>query len=111
MNKGDYVSLKKLAAIDNAEFRTPEWSEYAPGENNFGVSVPVEYQVTGVLIWNLQPGSSVAVDRDSRNGVPSKGILQTSRLMSIEKVNQNKFFLETRNSRYEMEILKNVKLN
>lgn len=97
MNANAYVTVKKLKACDNPAFPTPKFEDYRPGEDNGPVSLPVEYTITGKLLYDVQPGGLIFVARDSRNGVPIDGNFCSSPVVKIEG---NQVF--TRNSVYQV---------
>lgn len=98
------VKIQKLSAVDNPEFPTPSKEHFVDGEAHHGVSIPVEYTITGVMRNDLEVGQSLMVARDTRNGVEAIGIFYTSVVTSIEPFNGGLFF-STQNSKYRLEWL------
>ena len=58
-------------------------------------SIPVEYNLEGILSFPIEVGESVIVQRTKRNGVEAYGMFSTSRVTEVG----DKYF-KTRNSLY-----------
>ncbi len=97
INKGDIVTIKKLKAVDNPKYPTPPVEGYIYGVDNGDVSLPVEYEIEGKLLTNIEVGSCVSVARERRNSTYAPGLFASSVVASI---NGNKFL--TQNSVYEV---------
>ena len=97
MNK---VKITKIAISDNPEVDTPCMKDYKAGQDNGNVSLPVEYWIEGYLMNEPKIGTSVLVNRTSRNGVDCAGIFTTSQ---VTKILEDGF--ETLNSIYKVEVL------
>ena len=63
-------------------------------------SIPVEYNLEGILSFPIQVGESVIVQRTKRNGVEAYGVFSTSR---VTEVGDNYF--KTQNSVYSYKYL------
>ena len=63
-------------------------------------SIPVEYNLEGSLIYDIEVGKNVIVDRTKRNGVEVRGMFTTSR---VTEVGDNYF--KTQNSVYSYKLL------
>ena len=97
MNK---VKITKIATSATPEVETPCMNNYIAGEDNGPVSLPVEYWIEGYLMNEPKVGTSVLVNRTSRNGVDCAGIFTTSQ---VTKILPDGF--ETLNSIYKVEVL------
>lgn len=102
INKEIFVRIRKLAAVKNPDVETPEWDEYNVGQvQKESGSIPIEYEVKGFLMSELQVGRHLNILRTERNGEKVSGVMITSK---VTKVTDSGF--ETCNSVYEMEYLK-----
>ena len=63
-------------------------------------SIPVEYNLEGILSFPIQVGESVIVQRTKRNGVEAYGVFSTSRVTEVG----NNYF-KTKNSVYSYKFL------
>ena len=100
------VKITKLGAVENPVYPTPNYNEYKQGEDNGNVSLPVEYWLEGYLLNEPTVGSSVLVQRTSRNGVNCVGSFFTSK---VTKITDTGF--ETQNSVYQVDILEHEKID
>lgn len=93
--------LKKLKSVENPYYPTADGATYIPGALNANgqVSPPVDYEVEGNILYPIEIGKPVIMDRQKRNGVVARGIFQTSKVVKIEEN-----LLYTYNSVYELEI-------
>jgi len=93
--------LKKLKPVENAECPTADATLYIPGALNANgtVSPPVDYEVEGDILYPIEIGKPVIMDRQIRNGVVARGIFQTSKIVKIEEN-----LLYTCNSVYKLEV-------
>jgi len=103
----EYVKISKVAAEENAYRPTPEMSDFQPGHENPGVSLPVSYTITGWLHNDIEVGRSLYVKRDTRNGVVMPGIFNTSPVKEIEPFPGGLLF-HTENSVYRLEWIDEV---
>jgi hypothetical protein len=98
------VKITKLGPSENPVFPTPNYNEYIQGSDNGNVSLPAEYWIEGYIMNEITVGSSVLVNRTSRNGVECGGRFLTSK---VKKITETGF--ETENSIYRVDYLeKNV---
>lgn len=98
------VKVKKLKESDAAKYKAATWEDYQLGVDNGDISLPVDYEVTGQLVYDLdkKPCPYIFVKRDSRNGVEVDGIFISSQIVNIKK--GDKFWMvETANSFYRVE--------
>jgi len=63
-------------------------------------SIPVEYNLEGVLSYDIEVGKPVVVGRTKRNGVEAYGVFTTSRVTEVG----DKYF-KTKNSVYSYKFL------
>lgn len=96
-----YVTICKIKTTSDPKFPAADPDDFEYGQNNHGVSLPVEYTITGGLIGEVKIGSSVRVARDSRNGVFMSGLFVTSRVVNI-RPNSNGMTFNTENSVYQL---------
>ena len=80
---GDHIKVTKMAAVKDAEFPTPDPKDYTPGVINEGVSLPIEYEMEGVLSEEIETMQSLKMARSKRNGVQAVGFLITSPITSV----------------------------
>ena len=98
MNKQIYI--EKLAEVTGG-LPAIKMEEHIAGEsqgNNY--SVPVEYNLEGSLIYDIEVGKNVIVERIKRNGVEVRGLFTTSRVTEVG----NNYF-KTQNSLYSYKFL------
>lgn len=98
----EHVKISKVGTEDNPVFPTSDMADYKAGEVNLGVSVPVNYTITGWLNSDVEIGASVIVKRDTRNGVAMSGVFNTSPVKKIEFFPGGLLF-HTENSVYQLE--------
>ena len=84
MKKGNRVQIQKLSPSENPEFPSAAKETYLYGSINKGMSLPVDYTLTGKLVDDIEVGRGVDVARDTRNGVSCLGIFQSSPVTKIE---------------------------
>ena len=63
-------------------------------------SIPIEYNLEGILTFPIQVGTSVIVERTTRDGVEAYGMFKTS---TVTEIGTNYF--KTRNSVYSYKFL------
>ena len=100
------VKITKLGAVENPAYPTPNYNEYIQGSDNGNVSLPTEYWLEGYLMNEPTVGSSVLVNRTSRNGVNCGGTFFTSK---VTKITDTGF--ETQNSVYQVDVLEHEKVD
>ena len=94
------IYIEKLAEVPGG-LPAIKMEEHIAGEsqgNNY--SVPVEYNLEGSLIYDIEVGKNVIVERIKRNGVEVRGLFTTSR---VTDVGDNYF--KTQNSVYSYKFL------
>lgn len=105
IKSGDFVSCIKLSFPEDAVYPTPTWEEYAvhvPGTYVENSTIPVNYCVTGELLYDIDLGSRVNIFRASRNGEKVDGWFQTSKVRSVTYLSEDELMVETNNSYYSI---------
>lgn len=97
------VRISKLAHLRSSAVRQITWDELDPGLALQGI--PVDYSITGILEEDIAVGKRAEVIRESRNGVITPGIFETSVVDEIIRGNSKIIHFVTENSVYKMEIL------
>lgn len=77
------VKLTKISALQNPVFPPGNWETYTIGRGNHGRSLPVDYEVTGILQASPAVGQCVRVLRISRNGVKRLGAFTSSEVVEL----------------------------
>jgi hypothetical protein len=97
MNK---IYIEKLAEVSGGlPARSKE--EYIDGQyQGDSHSIPVEYNLEGVLSYDIEVGKPVVVGRTKRNGVEAYGVFSTSTVTEVG----NKYF-KTKNSLYSYKFI------
>ena len=90
------IYIEKLAEVPGG-LPARSMDEHIMGKPNYDnySSIPIEYNLEGVLSYDIEVGKSVVVGRTKRNGVEAYGVFNTS---SVTEVGNNYF--KTRNSLY-----------
>ena len=94
------IYIEKLSEVTGG-LPAIKMEEHIAGEsqgNNY--SVPVEYNLEGSLIYDIEVGKNVIVERIKRNGVEVRGVFTTSRVTEVG----DKYF-KTQNSVYSYKFL------
>ena len=94
------IYIEKLAEVSGGlPARSKE--EYIDGQyQGDSHSIPVEYNLEGVLSYDIEVGKPVVVGRTKRNGVEAYGVFTTSRVTEVG----DKYF-KTQNSVYSYKFL------
>jgi len=97
MNK---IYIEKLAEVSGG-LPARSMEEYIDGQyQGDSHSIPVEYNLEGILSFPIKVGESVIVERTKRNGVEAFGMFSTSRVTEVG----NNYF-KTKNSVYSYKFL------
>lgn len=99
------VRLTKIGINHKSEcIQSSSIQEYRESlENAFeGKSPPIDYYTEGKALAAPRIGSSFILDRDNRNGIKIKGVVQTSKIIAIEDL-EDVIYLTTQNSVYKLE--------
>ena len=98
MNKQIYI--EKLAEVTGG-LPARSMDEHIMGKPNDNYSsIPIEYNVEGYLLSDIEVGKNVIVERTKRNGVEVRGVFTTSRVTEVG----DKYF-KTQNSVYQYKFL------
>lgn len=99
MNK--HIYIEKLAEVKGG-LPARNMDEHIMGKPNYDnySSIPIEYNLEGVLSYDIEVGKSVVVGRTKRNGVEAYGVFSTSRVTEVG----NNYF-KTQNSVYSYKFL------
>lgn len=93
MNKGKRIFIEKIAKCEGG---LPPADNMIQGQPTpFGYSLPIEYNVEGILIEEMKIGDGVSIHREKRNGLPIRGEFITTPLKNI-----GDNYFETLNSIY-----------
>lgn len=98
------IKLRKISEAALPKYRAANWDEYKCGEDNGDISLPIEYELTGMIIGDLEVGKSLAINRNTRNGVECLGIFYSTTVKNITEKDNFKI-IETENSVYLLEDL------
>ena len=94
------IYIEKLAEVKGG-LPARNMNEHIMGEpNDNNTSIPVEYNLEGSLIYDIEVGKNVIVERIKRNGVEVRGLFTTSRVTEVG----NNYF-KTKNSLYSYKFL------
>ena len=94
------IYIEKLSEVTGG-LPAIKMEEHIAGEsqgNNY--SVPVEYNLEGSLIYDIEVGKNVIVERIKRNGVEVRGVFTTSRVTEV-----GASYFKTQNSVYSYKFL------
>ena len=98
MNK--HIYIEKLAEVKGGlPARSMEEHNMGKPNDNYS-SIPIEYNLEGYLLYEIEVGKNVFIDRTKRNGEEVRGLLTTSR---VTEVGDNYF--KTQNSVYKYSFL------
>jgi hypothetical protein len=94
------IYIEKLAEVSGG-LPARSMEEHIDGQyQGDSHSIPVEYNLEGILSFPIQVGESVIVQRTKRNGVEAYGVFSTSRVTEVG----NNYF-KTKNSVYSYKFL------
>ena len=94
------IYIEKLAEVSGG-LPARSMEEHIDGQyQSDSHSIPVEYNLEGVLSYDIEVGKSVVVGRTKRNGVEAYGVFSTSRVTEVG----NNYF-KTQNSVYSYKFL------
>ena len=95
------IYIEKLAEVPGG-LPARSMDEHIMGKPNYDnySSIPIEYNLEGILSFPIQVGEGVVVQRTKRNGVEAYGIFSTSRVTEVG----NNYF-KTQNSVYSYKFL------
>ena len=95
------IYIEKLAEVPGG-LPARSMEEHIMGKPNYDnySSIPIEYNLEGVLSYDIEVGKPVVVGRTKRNGVEAYGVFSTS---TVTEVGNNYF--KTQNSVYSYKFL------
>ena len=95
------IYIEKLAEVPGG-LPARSMEEHIMGKPNYDnySSIPIEYNLEGVLSYDIEVGKPVVVGRTKRNGVEAYGVFSTSRVTEVG----NNYF-KTQNSVYSYKFL------
>ena len=94
------IYIEKLAEVPGG-LPARNMDEHIMGKPNDNYSsIPIEYNLEGVLSYDIEVGKPVVVGRTKRNGVEAYGVFTTS---NVTEIGDNYF--KTRNSVYSYKLL------
>ena len=94
------IYIEKLAEVPGG-LPARSMEEHVDGQyQGDSHSIPVEYNLEGELIYDIEVGKQVVVGRTKRNGVEAFGMFSTSRVTEVG----NNYF-KTKNSVYSYKFL------
>lgn len=99
MTVGLIVKLTKLREADNPASRAANWNTYVPGAPGKGASLPVDYEIVGILMEPPVVGGNVEILRLERNGVRALGVFCSTRVVAVREHG-----FTTLNSEYRLEM-------
>ena len=94
------IYIEKLAEVPGG-LPAIKMEEHIAGESQGdNYSIPIEYNLEGYLLYEIEVGKNVFIDRTKRNGVEVRGVFTTSRVTEVG----DKYF-KTQNSLYKYSFL------
>ena len=94
------IYIEKLAEVPGG-LPAIKMEEHIAGESQGdNYSIPVEYNLEGSLIYDIEVGKNVIVERIKRNGVEVRGLFTTSRVTEV-----GASYFKTQNSVYSYKFL------
>ena len=98
------IKLRKISESALPVCRAANWDNFIAGEDNGDVSLPIEYELTGNIVSDVNVGQHLVIDRKTRNGVDCSGYFRSTTIKKITKQDNLKV-IETENSVYLLEDL------
>ena len=80
---GTNVLIRKLSACRNPVTEPASWADWVPGGSNNRGSLPVAYELRGILLAPVNVGGHIHVFRTWRNGVEADGVFQSTTIVRI----------------------------
>lgn len=99
---GTVVRVTKVSAVDDPETLPGSWDTWNPGSLHNVGSLPVDYEVRGVLLGPVREGLPLVVLRTHRNGVAREGRFVSTPVVKVRADG----LVETANSIYRIAFLK-----
>jgi hypothetical protein len=99
------VKVTKITESAAPDFDSAKWENFIPGKDNGdNISLPLDYEVKGHLVYPVRVGDTIFVRRTERNGVKSDGVFVSSVIKRIKEGKKHTLAM-TRNSVYVIESL------
>jgi hypothetical protein len=94
------IFIEKIAEVKGG-LPARKMEDHISGQDmDDNLSIPIEYNLEGYLIGEIESGKSVIVDRTKRNGLEIRGVFTTSRVTEVSDS-----FFKTANSVYRYKYL------
>ncbi len=81
---GLLVKVTKLSRCENPLVEPASWDDWRPGSPDNNGSLPVDYELRGVLLEEVRVGGQIIVFRTQRNGVEAEGLFESTNIRRIE---------------------------
>ncbi len=101
LQEGNLVAITKIRAAQSPMVLPGSWSEWEQGARGNLGSLPVDYELRGVLLEPIRVGGQFRLLRIWRNGVSADGIFVSTRIEAIE----GSELVITQNSVYRVSLL------
>ena len=95
---GASVRISKVSSVKNPVAESGSWENWIPGSLENTGSLPVDYELEGVLLAPLIVGGRIQAYRTSRNGIKADGLFESTAIVRIRKGS----LVETINSVYRV---------
>ncbi|MCX6972362.1 MAG: hypothetical protein NTV93_19735 [Verrucomicrobia bacterium] len=80
---GTNVLIRKLSACRSPVTEPASWADWVHGSSNNHGSLPVSYELRGILLAPVNVGGHIHVFRTWRNGVEADGVFQSTTIVRI----------------------------
>ena len=97
---GACVAIIKIRACENAAVAPGSWAHWVPGGWSNRGSLPVDYELRGVLLAPVLVGAQITVYRTWRNGVSAEGMFLSTAIREIADTGE----IRTANSVYRITV-------
>lgn len=100
---GAFVRVLKRREASNPRTPAGSWETWIAGGDN-RLSLPIDYELAGFLIEEVQPGRPMRIRRLWRNGVKADGLFVSTEVSSVTPIPEGGLLITTANSVYTMEL-------
>jgi hypothetical protein len=100
MKAGAFVRIIKRAQSSSPFVPAGEWGSYIPGAWPQSTSLPVDYEIVGYLVDDIEVDKPVRLLRIARNGTEILGIYQSTPVLELRSDGYI-----TRNSVYSVDVV------
>jgi len=97
---GVIVQITKLSACTSPVAEPSSWEDWIPGSRNNLASLPVNYELRGILMEEVLVGGFLVVFRTHRNGTEVDGLFESTTIVGISRES----LVETFNSVYQVRV-------